>query len=176
MPETVEMDPVVVALKRWPRPPQADDKSLNSFYGSFKYEELSGGNVRILGDWVQDNIVTLKIQVRGPKRSRRIQVHRTIAPMLEDLMGEIFYSCPDYAITQFGGFCPRHKMHDPRRGLSVHSWGAAIDINWDTNPVSKKLITDFPEALIKTFESALWTWGGRWVGTKDTMHFQYTRG
>jgi len=172
----VEMDPVVFAVHGWPRPPKPTKTGLSRFYGSFKFAELSGGNVRILGDWVQDNIVTVSVKVRGPRRVLRIQLHRKVAPMFEDLMDYIYESFPGYEIKQLGGFCARHKMHDPRRGLSIHSWGGAVDINWKTNPVSRKLITDFPDGFAETFEGAGWNWGGRWRGTKDTMHFQFTNG
>ena len=168
-------DAIEIVANRWPTPPKADEKSLNRFYGGFRYEELSGGNVRIIGDWERDNIVLIKVKARGSKY-KKVQVHRKISTMLEDLMEVIFETYPSYPIIQLGGFCARHKMHDPRRGLSPHSWGCAIDLNWDTNPVSKKLISDFPTGLPEIFEGAGWNWGGRWKGTKDAMHFQFTEG
>lgn len=169
---------LVIEASGWPRPPGQKTSQLNRFYGGFQYEELSGGNVRILGDWMQDNIVTLPVKVsagHGKTCTRKVQVHRKIAKMVEDLMEVVLDYQPNYAIHQLGGFCPRHKMHDPKRGLSLHSWGCALDINWKTNPVAKKLITDFPQDLIEIFEGAGWNWGGRWKGTKDAMHFQFTK-
>jgi hypothetical protein len=67
-------------------------------------------------------------------------------------------------------------MHDPERSLSIHSGGAAVDINWKRNPVSRELITDFPEGFPEIFEGAGWNWGGRWRRVKDAMHFQFTKG
>jgi len=177
---SVEMEAVSFEVAHWPKPPLPVKRGLDRFYGSFKTAELSGGNVRILGDWMQDNIVTVGVRVRSPreksKRIRKIQVHRKIAPMFEDLMAYIFEQFPGYPILQLGGFCPRHKMHNPERGLSVHSWGAAIDINWKNNPVSRRLKTDFPDGFVEVFEAAGWNWGGRWNGFKDAMHFQFTKG
>jgi len=174
--ETIIAKPLVVRAKPWPSPPKPTIKAMAGFYGGFKYAELSGGNVRILGDWERDNIVLVKVKVRGPKRYRKLQLHRKVADLFEQLMDEVYEACPSYAVLQLGGFCPRHKMHDPRKGLSIHSWGAAFDINWMTNPVSRKLRTNLPPSLIQIFETAGWNWGGRWRGTKDAMHFQFTDG
>jgi len=172
----VEMAPMEFQVVGWPKPPPPDSKNLDRFYGGFKFQDLSGGNVRIIGDWERDNIVTVKVKVRGPMKQKSVQLHHRIAPMFVDLMEYLYEAFPGYFILQLGGFCPRHKMHDPKFGLSVHSWGAAVDINWDTNLVSKSLITSFPPGFPEVFEGAGWNWGGRWRQTKDSMHFQFTRG
>jgi hypothetical protein len=75
-----------------------------------------------------------------------------------------------------GGFVPRHKMHDPARGLSIHSWGAAFDVNWDTNQVGRNAPTDLPAEWVAAFTDRGWDWGGSWRSTKDWMHFQYATG
>jgi len=172
----MDMEPLVIEARGFPTPPPPDVRNLERYYGKFKYQELSGGSVRITDNWERDSIVTVRVRVRGPMKQRSVQVHQKIAPMLEDLLAVVYDQFPGYPILQLGGFCARHKMHNPERGLSVHSWGAAIDINWKTNPVSKKLITDFPPGFVEVFTGVGWSWGGNWRSVKDAMHLEFARG
>jgi hypothetical protein len=74
---------------------------------------------------------------------------------------------------------------------SNHSWGRAIDINPLTNPYVKgdKVLPPagrkyldrtkaFPGSIlkdgvvVKEFEKAGWTWGGRWPDRQDYQHFE----
>lgn len=63
-------------------------------------------------------------------------------------------------------------------GLSLHSFGTAIDINWQSNGYGKRASTDMPPAMIAGIEAVrtndglrVWSWGGRW-STPDFMHFE----
>ena len=62
---------------------------------------------------------------------------------------------------------------------SLHSYGIAIDINWQTNPYGHHLITDMPIGMIEAIEGIrtaggvqVWRWGGRYSNNKDAMHFE----
>ena len=62
---------------------------------------------------------------------------------------------------------------------SLHSYGTAIDINWQTNPYGHHLITDMPIGMIEDIEGIrtaggvqVWRWGGRYSNNKDAMHFE----
>ena len=62
---------------------------------------------------------------------------------------------------------------------SLHAYGTAIDINWQTNPYGHHLITDMPIGMIEDIEAIetvggvqVWRWGGRYRGNKDAMHFE----
>lgn len=62
---------------------------------------------------------------------------------------------------------------------SLHSYGTAIDINWQTNPYGHHLITDMPIGMIEAIEGIrtaggvqVWRWGGRYSNNKDAMHFE----
>jgi hypothetical protein len=78
--------------------------------------------------------------------------------------------------------------------FSNHSWGRAIDINPLTNPYVKGDIVlppggrayldrtkSYPGSIladsyiVKLFESAGWTWGGRWKDRQDYQHFEKPR-
>ncbi len=75
--------------------------------------------------------------------------------------------------------------------FSNHSWGRAIDINPLTNPYVKGDKVLPPEGrryldrtkafkgsiladgfVVREFESAGWTWGGRWRDRQDYQHFE----
>ena len=62
---------------------------------------------------------------------------------------------------------------------SLHAYGIAIDINWNTNPYGRTLVTDMPIGMIEDIEAIetvggvqVWRWGGRYRGNKDAMHFE----
>lgn len=68
------------------------------------------------------------------------------------------------------------------RRLSVHSYGAAIDINtefsnywqWDEQPSNGTVLyrNEIPMEVVEVFERHCFIWGGRWYHY-DTMHFEY---
>lgn len=142
-------------------------------YGSFKWTELSGGNVDIDDTWEHDNLIILR-DVAGTGLS--IQLHYKVAPLFADALAEAVKRCPKYKIKQLGGHCARHMMHDPKKPLSLHAWGCAFDINWDKNPAGPTLVTDLPPQFVAAFVERGWDWGGNWRSFKDSMHFQYATG
>ena len=148
-------------------------KAVEKFYGTIEYTELSGGNVHVVNSFERDNVVTLK-NVCGT--GKNIQMHRLVAPLFEHCLGEAIKRSPKYRIRMLGGYSPRHMRHDPKMPLSIHSWAAAFDVNWDKNPMGSKLITDLPPEFIAAFTEQGWNWGGSWKGIKDAMHFQYAVG
>jgi peptidoglycan hydrolase-like protein with peptidoglycan-binding domain len=66
-------------------------------------------------------------------------------------------------------------------GYSLHAYGIAIDVNWNTNPFRKdnKLVTDMPAAMVKAILAIrtangkqVWGWGGNYRSVKDAMHYE----
>jgi len=57
-------------------------------------------------------------------------------------------------------------------GMSVHSWGLAVDFNAASNPYGAK--PTFSAGFVKCFTDAGFEWGGNW-NTPDGMHFQLPR-
>ncbi len=148
-------------------------------YGNFAYSELSGGNVLIQGSWAHDNLV-VEHNVCGTGLS--IQLHKKVVPIFELCLREAMQRCPTYKVRMLGGHCARHQMHLASNPLSVHSWGAAVDLNWDKNPVTTKAqgcITDLPAAFVAAFTEQGWVWGGSPTFSRvsfDSMHFQFATG
>ena len=64
-------------------------------------------------------------------------------------------------------------------GYSLHAYGIAIDINWQSNPYGSTLKTDMPKSMITAIKGIrtksgkqVWRWGGDYSGNKDAMHFE----
>lgn len=63
---------------------------------------------------------------------------------------------------------------------SLHSFGIAGDINWQTNPYGKRLVTDMPSAMVEEIKTKVvlndgtpvFRWGGDYRTNKDAMHFE----
>ena len=62
---------------------------------------------------------------------------------------------------------------------SLHAYGIAADINWDTNPYGPVLVTDMPPAMVADIEAirtvsgaTVFRWGGRYPRNKDAMHYE----
>jgi hypothetical protein len=82
----------------------------------------------------------------------------------------------------------------PQETLSQHAWGLAVDVNPLQNPyvsadgcVRNRFARpyvdrsqDLPgmihegDVVVRAFAAIGWSWGGRWDGSKDYMHFSLT--
>jgi hypothetical protein len=109
----------------------------------------------------------------------RIQCHERAATAVQAL-GRVL-EAHGYPVRQgdTGGFSCRRITGGT--GHSLHSFGIAIDINWDTNPyrADNVLVTDMNRAMvddilrIRTLSgSPVWRWGGDFRSVKDAMHFE----
>lgn len=136
-------------------------------FGLIEYEDLEGGYVRITNDWAEKNIEKAVLPVVGKQA-----VHRLMVPVFTAVLEEIKNRGLDKEIYQFGCFCPRHKMHDPRRSLSTHSWAIACDLNAASNMPGTR--GDLHLGIVEVFERFGFQWGGRWERVRDPMHHEYT--
>jgi len=80
-------------------------------------------------------------------------------------------------LTPIGGTFKWRRIAGTNR-LSVHSFGAAIDINvkysayWRWNKGSYRYRNRIPLEIVEAFERHGFIWGGKWYHY-DTMHFEY---
>jgi hypothetical protein len=103
----------------------------------------------------------------------RLPVHRDVAAMAKYLL--------ESALV--GGYRTFHAGNTwglsvrPVRGVddlwSAHSYGTAIDVASDLNPMARPLRTDMPAWLPALFEAWGWRWGGRWTKRPDPMHYSF---
>jgi hypothetical protein len=71
---------------------------------------------------------------------------------------------------EYGGcFHPRYIGHDPAKGLSLHSWGIAVDLNVPGN--QRGTAGEIDREVVAIFKRWGFAWGGDWAWT-DPMHFE----
>ncbi len=116
--------------------------------------------------WRARTIVTRRVPILGP-----VTCHRALIAPLRRALGRLqrqglarLVDPGDYA-----------GCHAPRRipgsgSLSLHAWGLAVDINAGANPQGSRPRQD--PRVVRAFERAGFTWGGRWPTAPDGMHFE----
>ena len=105
-------------------------------------------------------------------------VDRALAAVSDDLDRLIARkpSMKKYLVPLGGTFTWRHIAGTQR--LSVHSFGAAIDINvkhssyWRWSKGHYRYRNEIPLEIVRIFERHGFIWGGKWYHY-DTMHFEY---
>jgi hypothetical protein len=135
--------------------------------GSFSYRWFRDGTVAPDPAWAGANITTGDVPVLG-----QVTCHRVMLPQLEGALQAVVDAGLASAIdpADFGGcYSPRFIERDPRRGLSLHTWGIAVDLNVSGNQVGTSGTMD--PRVVRIFESWGFAWGGRW-SIPDPMHFE----
>jgi hypothetical protein len=102
----------------------------------------------------------------------KVLVRREIAPLVAMLLEatERRYGYNVKAGQTWGYACrPIRGSRTP----SNHSWGLALDINAQTNPMSATFRSDLPPGVVAMWWSCGFYWGGWYRGRPDAMHFEY---
>lgn len=121
---------------------------------------------------VEKNLVT--VNILGLKRS----VHKLAKDAFEKVDKELAGKLGNYVVRSgdTGTYIWRANVNNPSK-LSLHSFGIAIDVNWNTNPnyrsTKKPCEGDHPAALINAFKAAGFRWGGDYRRVCDSMHFEW---
>jgi len=105
-------------------------------------------------------------------------VHKHLQAIAHDLK-KLLVKKPAYRkyLTPIGGTFKWRKIAGTNR-LSVHSFGAAIDIRvkysayWRWAKGAYRYQNQIPLDIVKIFEKHGFIWGGKWYHY-DTMHFEY---
>lgn len=154
--------------------PKNNKELLKFINGPVKYENLKDGFVNILGNWKEENITEIELPIKSPENINwKVECNKKLSTVIFSL----FYSYilggleTTYPISQLSCFVPRHKMSDPKRSLSLHSYGIAIDINWKHNKVGTS--GNIPKGVVDIFKAFGFKWGGDWKTVKDPMHFEF---
>lgn len=130
--------------------------------------------------WEEGNMVLIRDADMFP--AGKLYVHRKI---VEPLKAALRKSAEiGWRPTTIGCFAPRQKRGVAE--LSLHTFGAAVDIDAETNPLlldcppgdprrqTNKTISD---AVIDVWRAEGWMWGGDFSGRRfDPMHFQWATG
>ncbi|QZY29237.1 M15 family metallopeptidase [Nocardioides coralli] len=138
--------------------------------GSFSYRWFADGTVAPDPAWVRAHLVTGEVPILGT-----VTCHRVMLPQLRGALAELQVRGLARTIdpADFGGcYAPRFIERDPSRGLSLHTWGIAVDLNVSGNQVGT--VGTIDPRVVEVFDRWGFAWGGRWR-VPDPMHFELAR-
>ena len=100
-----------------------------------------------------------------------LTVATLLAPLVEGLAEETIRRGYPIRRADSGGYnCRRIGTGT---SWSNHSWGLAVDLNWQTNPWTRPLTTDMPGWMVDLWTRYGFRWGGTYTGTPDAMHYEF---
>jgi hypothetical protein len=101
-------------------------------------------------------------------------VHKDFKPRLHSAFSELQQKGLHREIRSFDGAFDIRTVRGSDTALSIHSWGAAIDMNAADNPVGTAgtWTCSFLEVMLLNGIFC----GQNWVGRKDPMHFAMVNG
>jgi hypothetical protein len=163
----------------WPRD---NREELEVFYGRHRL----GVDGRPTAAWERDSL--MRITLPYPMTLswdlsvdiRKATCHKKVAESLTNILEQLL---DHYGSIQeikrarmhlFGG-CYNFRRVSGSNRLSIHAWGAGIDLDPQKNPLGKPYDESagmMPKAVVRIFESEGWKWGGRFRSRPDCMHFQ----
>lgn len=164
------MDQIITT--RWPA--HEDPASMNAFYGNPDPHNVGEADLQ----WEAENLIYIAppyemfLAWNVGRPLPRIRCHKKVASSLTCALTTIGRQGAGHVrgngLHLYGGA----YMFRPMRGsakLSIHSWGAAIDLNPGQNALGTRGV--MPQFAIDAFAAEGWTWGGDWH-RPDPMHFQ----
>lgn len=169
-------------MTSWPT--QTDVLANRSPYGDPRGKDRT----RMSPQWEAANITSIVPPFRMTYAGtpiKRIRVHKhcaaSLARVLQNLLDAATRHEPKspqklldhWGVSIFGGVVMYRLMRGGSR-LSIHSYGAAIDLDPARNSLgdSTPRFANFPEVM-KAFADEGWIWGGTW-SRADGMHWQAT--
>jgi hypothetical protein len=144
--------------------------SVSDAIGKFTYTDGPDGTIVPDRRWVEAYVRTEEVPILGT-----VTCNRAYLPQLRAAMTEIVRSGLASSIhpDEYAGcYYPRYIGRSAANGLSLHSWGIAVDINVPGNlrgtrgEIDRRVV-----AIMKKWGMA---WGGDWNYT-DPMHFEMNR-
>lgn len=106
----------------------------------------------------------------------RVSVHKRVARLVDLLMDTTERRGYLLKAGQCGGY--NCRAISGTSSPSNHSWGLAVDLNWQTNPYTRPRRTDMPAWLPLLWNRYGFAWGGNYgsngtTGRADSMHFEF---
>ncbi len=165
--------------------PKENAADLTAFFGEF---DLDANGVPTAA-WQRDNLTRvvcpwrLSLSWDTTKTASGILCHKKVAISLTEVLDDLWQKHQqsqaqiDQSRLNLYGGCYEFRRKRGLSGISLHAYGAAIDLDPEHNPLGKKWQPNtgmMPDIAIETFQAAGWKWGGTFSGRKDPMHFQAT--
>jgi hypothetical protein len=140
-------------------------------FGEFSLRPVAGGAFVPDDAWVKTRIAARRIKQLGVVTCNKAILDDLAAAMDEVTrrgLGATVHSA-DFAY-EGGCYAPRIARFSNGGSVSAHSWGIAVDINVDVNPLGGKPRQD--PRLVAIMTAHNFTWGGRWL-RPDGAHFEW---
>lgn len=118
--------------------------------------------------------VEIKSTIKIQQRVTAIRCHYLLRDTFARVFADIIAQNLARRIHTIDG-CFAFRPQRSSSGLSVHSWGIAIDLNAQTN--QRGTGGDMDSEIVGIFKNLGFIWGGDWKGKRrDPMHFQFCTG
>jgi hypothetical protein len=156
-----------IAREQRVRQPSVTGGSVAEAVGTFSYRWFADGTVAPDPAWVTANIRTEPVPILGD-----VTCHRVMLPQLRGALREVVARGLASQIhpEEYGGcYVPRFIGRDPSKGLSLHTWGIAVDLNVPGN--LRGVPGEINRDVVAIFKKWGFAWGGDWSWT-DPMHFE----
>jgi hypothetical protein len=114
------------------------------------------------------------IPVEAGKVKTSFYAHHKLVSAFEAVFEEIARLGLQDHIRSWGGIYNFRPIRGTTARLSLHCFGAAIDLNSESNKLGSE--GDMSPRVVEVFEHFGFLWGGNFRGRSDPMHFQYARG
>jgi hypothetical protein len=141
--------------------------SVSDAVGHFSYTNGPDGTVVPDQQWVRDYIRTEEVPILGT-----VTCNKAVLPQLRGALTQVQrlgladrIHPDEYA----GCYYPRYIARNPANGLSMHSWGIALDLNVPGN--QRGTVGEMDRTVVAIFKRWGFAWGGDWNYT-DPMHFE----
>ncbi len=144
--------------------------SVAAAVGTFGYRWFADGTVAPDPAWVAENIRSEEVPILGS-----VTCHKVMLPQLRGALREVVargLAEKIHADEYAGCYYPRFIGRDPAKGLSLHSWGIAVDLNVPGN--LRGSAGEIDRDVVAIFKKWGFAWGGDWQWT-DPMHFELAR-
>ncbi len=135
--------------------------------GTFSYTSRARGEISPDPAWVSAHIRTEEVPILG-----RVTCNKAFLPQLRAALQEVVDRGLAHTINReeyAGCYYPRYIGRDPSNGLSLHSWGIAVDLNVPGN--LRGTVGEIDREVVAIFKRWGMAWGGDWRYT-DPMHFE----
>lgn len=144
--------------------------SVSDAVGTFTYTPNANGSVTPDPRWVRGYIRTETMPILGA-----VTGNKGMLPQLRAALNEVVARGLAGAIhaSEYGGcYVPRFIASDPSKGLSLHTWGMAVDLNVPGN--LRGTTGEMDRRVVNIFKNWGFAWGGDWNYT-DPMHFELAK-
>jgi hypothetical protein len=150
--------------------PEESGGSVAAAVGTFSYRYFADGSIQPDLAWVRANITTESVPLLGT-----VRCHAVALPQLRGALQEVVDRglADEIRPGEYAGcYVPRFIDQDPGQGLSLHSWGIAVDLNVPGN--LRGTTGQINRDVVAIFKKWGFAWGGDWSYT-DPMHFELSR-